>query len=244
MCLFVRATEENKWGRSNPCTHSTQCCRNVSVLFWSQHIDILMRPATCGQYRRNMCFIVCYRKKVGGSWDYKLPPSHAWESFASHAVSKCIHSWHLLRVRFLRYIESNASVRKMKTLTSVRGCYAWLYLHRFIWMCVCAAFGKDAFRMYYLRAVCGEWGEIEIAVRRSDQVILPLHSLRWNVLMSLAFLGTVCVWVSEWSACLSCYDARERNQMVMVKIKVLSRVQSIHMHIYISINIHKYIYYT
>lgn len=60
--------------------------------------------------------------------------------------------------------------------------------------CVCVLpFGNDAFRMYYLRAVCGEWGEIEIAVRRSDQVILLLHSLRWIVLMFSAFLGTVCV---------------------------------------------------
>lgn len=164
--------------RSNTCTYTLHCCRNVSILFCSQHIDILMRSATCGQYQRYRCFIACYRIKAGGSWDYKLPPSHAWESFASHAVSKCIHSWHLLRVRFFAIYRVKRFCKKKKNLTSVRGCYAWLYLHRFIWMCVCAAFGNDAFRMYYLRAVCGEWGEIKIAVRRSDQVILLLHSLR------------------------------------------------------------------
>lgn len=84
----------------------------------------------------------------------------------------------------------------------------------FIWVCscVCMPVGNDALPTHYLRAVrveCCVMVKKETQLDGVIQVILALQSS--NVLRFLAFLKSVCEWVSELNACLWCYDVREKQ---------------------------------
>lgn len=143
----------------------------------------------------------------GASNEISMPPSHAWESSASRAFASNVH----IPGTFLRV---SASVKKHPRTKNLKRSRL-LTRDRFIWVCscVCVPVGNDALPKHYLRAVrvecCVMVKKKKTQLDGVIQVILALQSS--NVLRFLAFLKSVCEWVSELNACLWCYDVREKQ---------------------------------
>lgn len=145
-----------------------------------------------------------------------------------------LHSWHLFTcplaiVEITRFCKK----RKEKRFAAVARDFLWTVFFVCVRVCnrwrrcftnVPFACSARWVQMRWNRSVQREWSSDS-----STSFLTMTHTL----FSSFNLLQTVCEWVSAWSACLSCYDAREMRQNGDGKKKVLSRVQSIYKYTYL-----------
>lgn len=143
----------------------------------------------------------------GASNEISMPPSHAWESSASRAFASNVH----IPGTFLRVSASVKKTPTNKEFEAFAAVNAWpFYLGVFV--CVCARWERRFTKALF--ACSARWMLCNGEKKKTQfdgviQVILALQSS--NVLRFLAFLKSVCEWVSELNACLWCYDVREKQ---------------------------------
>lgn len=149
-----------------------------------------------------------------------------------------LHSWHLFTcplaiVEITRFCKK----RKEKCFAAVARDFLWTVLFFSVCVCVC-----NRWRRYFTNvpfACSARWVQMRWnrSVRRewSSDSSTSFLTMTHTLFSSFNLLQTVCEWVSAWSACLSCYDAREMRQNGDGKKKCY-RVYKV----YINIHIYKY----